>query len=542
MIMNEQCLLPAPMPKRKLRSSRKAPKAPKTTDNGRPKGNRKIGPVEPSTPPSVHESPPVKKIPVTKKVPIASASVKGQPSIIRRAGEYSLGSEVGNSPTTSITNYLARRDGTDDFFIIRMLTLKAANEKDTVDEIQGKSLLHTEHSLSSLLSNEKGIVHHNGMFRCKVDEIRVDENGETRTDQVWKLCLVLDCYMPHDFSPKYSKIISLQHYVIKQKKLPEAEAIRIFYKAIEIVDRLHKRNVVHRDLKLGSIILNRETGEEEVTLANFFIGKHLTGENDLLADQRGSPAYISPEIVIGKPYLGKPSDIWSMGITLYTMLFGQFPFYDTDPAGLFSRIQKGDFAIPSDVNVSKKTVEVIKSLLHLDPLKRPTASELLNDVRLIIQAEESLMPDSDLQVVPTSQSWVETPRKRTFKNRDLIPEITFSDIETLFAKEIEVEADESDNWEPYKNNAKRVLLRFPGKTGHITLDELQRFHAIGVARQVKEAASRGLLSITVVPEGATSYLEPTLNNDFAKCPAIELVPEICKPSSIGVGANSTGAI
>ncbi|ODM87249.1 Serine/threonine-protein kinase 40, partial [Orchesella cincta] len=183
--------------------------------------------------------------------------VKGQPTI-RRAGEYILGPEVGNSPIKTITSYLARKDQTDDFYIIRMLTLKASNEKDTIYDIQGKSLLHTEHSLSSLLSQETGI-------------------------------------------PKYNNIISLHHYVIKQKRLPEAEAIRIFHKVVEILDRLHKRNVVHRDIKPGSIILNRETGE--VTLANFCLGQHVTGDNDLLVDRRGSPAHVSPDIVNGKPYL-----------------------------------------------------------------------------------------------------------------------------------------------------------------------------------------------------------------------------------------------
>ena len=52
---------------------------------------------------------------------------------------------------------------------------------------------------------------------------------------------------------------------------------------------------------------------------------------DLLKDQRGSPAYISPDVLSGKPYLGKPSDMWALGVVLFTMLYGQFPFYDSVP-------------------------------------------------------------------------------------------------------------------------------------------------------------------------------------------------------------------
>jgi serine/threonine protein kinase len=51
----------------------------------------------------------------------------------------------------------------------------------------------------------------------------------------------------------------------------------------------------------------------------------------LLKDQRGSPAYISPDVLSGKPYLGKPSDMWALGVVLFTMLYGQFPFYDSVP-------------------------------------------------------------------------------------------------------------------------------------------------------------------------------------------------------------------
>lgn len=45
----------------------------------------------------------------------------------------------------------------------------------------------------------------------------------------------------------------------------------------------------------------------EVTLTNFGLGRQLLQESELLKDQRGSPAYISPEVISGKPYLGEYS-------------------------------------------------------------------------------------------------------------------------------------------------------------------------------------------------------------------------------------------
>lgn len=67
-----------------------------------------------------------------------------------------------------------------------------------------------------------------------------------------------------------------------------------------------QKNVVHRDLKLGNFVLNLNT--YKVTITNFCLGRHLVNENDLLSDQRGSPAYISPDVLCGKPYKGKIED------------------------------------------------------------------------------------------------------------------------------------------------------------------------------------------------------------------------------------------
>ena len=49
---------------------------------------------------------------------------------------------------------------------------------------------------------------------------------------------------------------------------------------------------------------------------------------------------------LGNPYNGKASDMWAMGVLLYTMLYGQFPFYDDNQQELFKKIRSADFNIP----------------------------------------------------------------------------------------------------------------------------------------------------------------------------------------------------
>lgn len=217
-----------------------------------------------------------------------------------------LGMRLGNSPVNSIVQCLARKIGDtnpDRYYAIKILTLQDENDE-TQDDRQGKMLLHTEYSLLSLLHDQEGVIHHHGLFKDEAAEEKELPNGDWiyTGKSKRRICLVLDCLWAHEFSSKSQDLINLQHYVIKEKKLHEREALRIFYQTVKIVCDIHKRNIVHRDLKLGNIVYDRNS--RKVTLINFCLGKHLLNENDVLKDQRGSPAYISPDVLCGKPYLG----------------------------------------------------------------------------------------------------------------------------------------------------------------------------------------------------------------------------------------------
>ncbi|XP_012889548.1 PREDICTED: serine/threonine-protein kinase 40 isoform X2 [Dipodomys ordii] len=272
----------------------------------------------------------------------------------KRAGPFILGPRLGNSPVPSIVQCLARKDGTDDFYQLKDRT-------------------------------------------CEV----VEDTESSRMVKKMKkrICLVLDCLCAHDFSDKTADLINLQHYVIKEKRLSERETVVIFYDVVRVVEALHQKNIVHRDLKLGNMVLNKRT--HRITITNFCLGKHLVSEGDLLKDQRGSPAYISPDVLSGRPYRGKPSDMWALGVVLFTMLYGQFPFYDSIPQELFRKIKAAEYTIPEDGRVSENTVCLIRKLLVLDPQQRLAAADVLEALSAIIASWQSLSSLSGpLQVVP----------------------------------------------------------------------------------------------------------------------------------------------
>ncbi|XP_071800849.1 serine/threonine-protein kinase 40-like [Asterias amurensis] len=324
---------------------------------------------------------------------------------LKRAGPYLLGPRLGTSPVRSIVQCLARREGSDNFYSMKILTLSEQG-KESNDERQGKMLLHTEYSLLSLLHNQEGVVHHHGLFQDRAYELKQDHHRNSRGRQTAptgrykkRLCLVLDCLAAHEFSSKTSDLINLQHYVIREKKLTEKEAIIMFSDVVRIVDSLHKKNIVHRDLKLGNMVLNKRT--RRITITNFCLGKHLVSDRDLLKDQRGSPAYISPDVLSGKPYLGKPSDMWALGVVLFTMLYGQFPFYDSVPQELFRKIKAAEYVIPNDGRVSENTIGLIRNLLVLDPAVRMSASQVSEELDSTLAMWKSLaLQGEQLQVVP----------------------------------------------------------------------------------------------------------------------------------------------
>ncbi|XP_071444862.1 serine/threonine-protein kinase 40-like [Hetaerina americana] len=364
------------------------------------------------------------------ELPPEGTSVRG--GLVKRAGPYLLGPTLGTSPVQSIVQCLARKEGTDLFYTLKILTLRGKGdgvlsgqggcmddaseldiEEETQDDRQGKMLLHTEHSILSLLKDQDGVIHHHDFFKDYALEERDEVSSNSTVQRVYtgmanvRLCLVLDCLWAHDFCPSRppAPLINLQHHVIRERKLPQREALIIFYHTVKVLRDLHAKNIVHRDLKLGNIVVNRRN--LTVTLTNFCLGKQLGSETDLLVDQKGSPAYISPDVLRGKPYLGKPSDMWALGVVLFTMLYGQFPFYDPSPSQLFAKIKTASYVIPKDGRVTDDAVSLIVNLLVLDPVRRYTASQVLDSLASIISASGSLLKIHQalpsiqkLQVVP----------------------------------------------------------------------------------------------------------------------------------------------
>lgn len=79
---------------------------------------------------------------------------------------------------------------------------------------------------------------------------------------------------------------------------------------------------MHWDIKLENILLDTSG---KVKICDFGVSiVHVPGE--IIHDQCGTPAYLAPEVFKGLGHTGFKSDIWSAGVTLYSMLNGTIPF------------------------------------------------------------------------------------------------------------------------------------------------------------------------------------------------------------------------
>jgi len=169
--------------------------------------------------------------------------------------------------------------------------------------------------------------------------------------------------------------ITLLDYLRQVKNVDEEEEGRlIFGQIVKALMDCHERMVVHRDFKLPAVFINPVT--KRVRIGDFSQATILERNGQLMNDRKGSPAYVSPEILIGKPYQPMHADYWALGVILYTMLSGTFPFLDASPRQVFDKILHGQVFYPSQLSLS--SCQLIKGLLKSDPNQRFNGNHVLN--------------------------------------------------------------------------------------------------------------------------------------------------------------------
>ena len=155
---------------------------------------------------------------------------------------------------------------------------------------------------------------------------------------------------------------TLYRHLKKHKKLAEPEARRLFRQLVGALAYLHSRFISHRDIKLENVLLDHR---RDVRLIDF--GFAILSRSKLRVPC-GSPSYTAPEIVAHKEYDGPVADVWSLGVLLYVLLAGRFPFQGTTRDDLSRNIMRGVFALPQ--HLSPPPDELLKRMLVTDAGRR----------------------------------------------------------------------------------------------------------------------------------------------------------------------------
>ncbi|KAL4478063.1 hypothetical protein ABPG72_013502 [Tetrahymena utriculariae] len=180
------------------------------------------------------------------------------------------------------------------------------------------------------------------------------------------------------FQLRYLQIINKIRQFMKAqegRQLDERYARVIFKQLVSAVQYCHEWEVIHRDIKLENVMLDINNNHQ-IKLIDFGFAIRIPSDKKLNIFC-GTPSYMSPEITKKREYFGKPADVWSLGVVLYALVCGRFPFKGKDDNDLFRKIQSGDFKIPG--NISQSATRLINKLLKLNPEERPTAKEILSD-------------------------------------------------------------------------------------------------------------------------------------------------------------------
>ena len=167
--------------------------------------------------------------------------------------------------------------------------------------------------------------------------------------------------------------------VIKKNGLTEKECKFYFKQIYSAIQYIHSKNIIHRDLKPNNILFLDEK-KTHLVVIDFGISGVSNGNNhDII--KAGTTKYMSPEMFDKECFESSTKiDIWSLGIILYLLFYGKFPFEGKNNEETILQIIKNPLIIPENKKISETMFQLLINLLNKNPTKRiDTNSELFSN-------------------------------------------------------------------------------------------------------------------------------------------------------------------
>src|SRR6267378_3701283 len=183
---------------------------------------------------------------------------------------------------------------------------------------------------------------------------------------------------------------SLQTMLDGRQLFPLPRVVRLMEQVCSALDFAHQRNVVHRDIKPANLML---TADDTVKIIQFGTAQ--------TSHVMGTPSYMSPEQVKGKPVDGR-SDIFSLGVILYELMTGEKPFPGQNITTVIYKIINEDPIPPRslDSSIHPGLSAVITHALAKEPSARfQTCQELLDALK---NYHDIVSPEATVRMPPAS--------------------------------------------------------------------------------------------------------------------------------------------
>lgn len=276
-----------------------------------------------------------------------------------------------------------------------------APEQKRGKSIEGANTIASKYKMGEILGEGSYSLVKRGMRRsdrCRVaikmfDKKDLDDEALRCVRREWEINRKLhhpNLVSAYEYSEEEKFIYFVQEFldggelfdrIIQKTCYSEGDARDLAVTLLTAIKYCHDRNIVHREIKPDNLLYTNKTDDADVRLADFGCATEaayntINDESDKLYASFNE--YIAPEILTKKNY-GKPCDMWSFGVILYSLLGGYPPFDDDNIRVQISKIINADVEFHEEYwsAVSPDAKDLISKLLELDMDKRLTVDQAL---------------------------------------------------------------------------------------------------------------------------------------------------------------------
>lgn len=168
--------------------------------------------------------------------------------------------------------------------------------------------------------------------------------------------------------------------IIDCGRFTEEDAARCIREVASALQYLHHRNIVHRDIKPENLLYITRDPQSSLVLCDFGVAKSLDSSEDLIQAAAGSLGYAAPEVFRPEDGHGKPCDVWSLGVVLFTLLCGYSPFLAETVEEFLDEVSPGyrvKFIPRYWQGVSESAKDLVSHMIVYDQHERYTIDEVI---------------------------------------------------------------------------------------------------------------------------------------------------------------------